>query len=173
MSLRLAALQARPNFAGEKIVGLVLGAVLLLGLIAYFAAPGGTMLILRGIAAEHAPKGQLDDAAAEQYARATGYRGRVLDVAGGTPEQMQQTLDSIRNERGVRALYGFSGGGYALVNVWNQLSAEERSRIERLVVVGAPGITEASFPGAREVVIQPDPPEGHMEGPRALLRAMH
>ena len=57
------------------------------------------------------------------------------------------------------------------MNVWNQLKSEERERIKRLVIVGAPGITEATFPGAAEVVIQPDPPEGHMEAPRALLKA--
>ncbi len=57
------------------------------------------------------------------------------------------------------------------MNVWNRLKPEERARVKRLVIVGAPGIMEATFPGAAEVVIQPDPPEGHMEAPRALLNS--
>lgn len=172
MSLHFAALKARPNYAGEKKVALILGAILLLGLIAFeFVMPKDTMLILRGIAAGHAPNGQLDDASAKQYASRSGYAGEVLDVAGGTAEQVRITLERVRNDSRVRALYGFSGGAFALVNVWTQLKPEERSRINRLVVVGAPGITEATFPGATEVVIQPDPPEGHMEAPRALLKS--
>ncbi len=172
MSLSLAAWKARPNYAGEKKVALLIGAFLLAGLVAaYFFMPGGTMLILRGIAAENAPRGQLDDASARQYASRSGYTGKVLDVAGGTGEQMKMTLDLVRNDTRVTALYGFSGGAYAIATIWNQLTPEERSRIRKLVIVGAPGITAATFPGAAEVVIQPDPPEGHMEAPRALLKA--
>jgi len=172
MSFSLAAWKARPNYAGEKMIALIVAALFLMGLVAFHhAMPNGTMLILRGIAAEHAPKGQLDDAAAKQYAWRSGYAAEVIDAAGGTGEQAQTALDGVRNDPRVRALYGFSGGGYVLANLWGQLKPEERSRITKLVVVGAPGITEASFPGASEVVIQPDPPEGHMEGPRALLRA--
>lgn len=169
---RFAALKARPNYAGEKKVALILGAILLTGFLVFqFAMPSSTMLILRGIAAGHAPKGQLDDASAKQYASRSGYAGEVLDVAGGTGEQVRMTLERVRSDTRVRALYGFSGGAYALVNVWNQLKPEERSRINRLVIVGAAGITKATFPGAREVVIQPDPPEGHMAAPRALLNS--
>lgn len=172
MPFSLAAWKARPNHDSEKMVALLLSAILLMGLIAYqYATPNGTMLILRGIAADNAPKGQLDDEAAKQYAQRMGYAGKILDVAGATGEQINLTLDEVRNHRNVRALYGFSGGGFALVNVWNLMTPEERGRISKLVVIGAPGVTEASFPGAAEVVIQPDPPEGHMEGPRALLRA--
>lgn len=172
MSLSLAAWKARPNYAGEKKVALLAGVFLLAGLVAsYFLMPGGTMLILRGIAAEHAPRGQLDDASARQYASLAGYRGVVLDVAGGTAEQVRMTLERIRNDKRVNAIYGFSGGAYAAVNIWNQLTPDERHRIRKVVIVGAPGITTASFPGVDDVVIQPDPPEGHMEAPRALLRA--
>ncbi len=151
----------------------LLGGVLLLAAVigAYTWMPSGTMLILRGIAAENAPRGQLDDDSAQRYASRSGYRGKVLDVAGGTSEQVKMTLDQIRNDTRVRALYGFSGGAYAAVTIWNQLKPEERERIDRIVIVGAPGVTEQSFPGAANVVIQPDPPEGHMEGPRALLES--
>jgi hypothetical protein len=40
------------------------------------------MLILRGIASEENPRGQLDDQSALEYARRSGFRGEVLDVAG-------------------------------------------------------------------------------------------
>lgn len=173
MSLSFADWKARRNFAGEKRVALIVGALFIAGLaVLYFAMPGSTMLILRGVASAEAPRGQLDDAAAKQYARRAGYAGEVLDVAGGTAEQLQRTLARIRSDPRVTALYGFSGGGYALATLWNQLQSEERARIRQIVIVGAPGITAASFPGAARVVIQPDPPEGHMAGPRALLRAM-
>ena len=129
------------------------------------------MLILRGIANAENPRGQLDDNSAKLYALSSGYGGQVLDVAGGTAEQMQLALARIRNDPRVSALYGFSGGGYASAKIWSQLSEDERARIRKVVIVGAPGITDASFPGARQVVIQPDPPEGHMAGPWALLQS--
>jgi hypothetical protein len=133
--------------------------------------PGGEMLILRGIAGENAPRGLLDDRAALAYARALGYSGRVLDIAANGGAQVERALDEIRNDRRVRALYGFSGGGYNARRVWSELGLDERRRIRKVVVVGAPGVTPASFPGSREVVIQPDPPEGHMAGPKALLQS--
>jgi pimeloyl-ACP methyl ester carboxylesterase len=151
-------------------VALLMSALVLVGLFSFqYAMPGGTMLILRGIADAENPRGQLDDQSAKLYALSSGYGGKVLDIAGGTSEQMQLALDHIRANPRVTALYGFSGGGYTTQRIWSQLSQQERARIRKIVVVGAPGLTEASFPGAKQVVIQPDPPEGHMEGPRALL----
>lgn len=128
------------------------------------------MLILRGLGAGYAPKGLLDDESALAYAREQGYIGEVLDVAGEGP-QLQMALDRIR--RGdVTALYGFSRGGYNMPYIWSRMSAEERARIRRIVIVGAPGIAPANFPGMTDVVIQGDPKEGHMNGPKALLLAM-
>jgi pimeloyl-ACP methyl ester carboxylesterase len=156
--------------AGVLKVALLMSGLVLVGLFTFqYAMPGGTMLILRGIASAESPRGQLDDQSAKLYALSSGYGGKVLDMAGGTSEQVQTALDHIRSNPRVTALYGFSGGGYATQRIWSQLSPQERRRIRKVVVVGAPGLTEASFPGAAEVVIQPDPPEGHMEGPRALL----
>jgi hypothetical protein len=129
----------------------------------------GTMLILRGIANAENPRGQLDDDSAEAYAWYNGYDGEVLDVAGGTAEQVRRTLARIRSDESVTALYGFSGGAYATVRIWHALSAEEKERIEYVVIVGAPGVSERSFPGASQVMVQPDPPEGHLQGPRVLL----
>lgn len=164
--------KARKNFAGEKKVALLVGALLAIGLYAHaYAMPRGTMLILRGIAADNAPNGQLDDTSARLYALRGGYGGQVLDVAGGTGEQMKMTLDRIHSDPTVTAIYGFSGGAYTTANVWNQLTPAEKSRIRKIVIVGAPGVTAQSFPGATNVVVQDDPPEGHMEGPRALLQS--
>ena len=130
------------------------------------------MLILRGIANAGNPRGQLDDKAALEYARRLGYRGEVLDVAGGTGTQVKMALDRIHNDEDVTALYGFSGGGYAAQRIWSQLDADERARIGKVVVIGAPGVDEDDFPGTTEVVIKKDPPAGHMAGPKALLESL-
>jgi hypothetical protein len=161
--------KSRKNFTGEAKVAVLLGAFAIVGLTAYSYAPGGTMLILRGVASENAPRGQLDDGAALTYARINGYSGEVLDVAADNGPQVKMALERIRNDRRVNALYGFSGGGFNAVQVWNQLTPEEKQRIRKVVVVGAPGISKASFPGVADVTVKGDPPEGHMEGPRVLL----
>jgi hypothetical protein len=133
---------------------------------------GETMLILRGIASADRPRGQLDDQSALEYARRLGYRGEVLDVAGGSAEQARKALDRIHNDSKVTALYGFSGGGYNAKRIWAQLNAAERDRIDKVVVVGAPGVGKGDFPGSDDVVIKQDPPAGHMAGPKALLESL-
>ena len=164
--------KARRNYAGEKKAALILGILLVIGLFNLSSLmPAGKMLILRGIAAENAPKGQLDDTSAKLYALRSGYGTEVLDVAGGTGEQMKMTLDRIRSDPHVHGLYGFSGGAFTVLNVWSQLTPMEKSRIRKIVIVGAPGITAQSFPGAASVVVQEDPPEGHMNAPWALLKS--
>ena len=166
------ALKARRNWSGERKVALLVGALLVIGLFTQsYGYPNRTMLILRGIAADNAPRGQLDESSAKLYALKSGYGGFVLDAAGGTSEQMQMTLAQVRNNPNVTALYGFSGGAFTVLNVWNQLSAAEKFRIRKIVIVGAPGITAQSFPGAASVVVQEDPPEGHMNAPWALLKS--
>jgi hypothetical protein len=130
------------------------------------------MLILRGIANAGNPRGQLDDKAALEYARRLGYRGEVLDVAGGTGTQVKLALDRIRNDEGVTAIYGFSGGGYAAQRIWSQLDGDERSRIGKVVVLGSPGVQADDFPGTTDVVIKRDPPAGHLAGPKVLLQSL-
>ena len=130
------------------------------------------MLILRGIPDDENPRGQLDDSAAMEYARRLGFRGEVLDVAGNAaPEspQVKMALNRIRQDENVAALYGFSAGGYSARQVWKALAPPERERIRKVVVVGSPGVTDVDFNSKPEVVIQPDPPEGHFAGPKALL----
>jgi hypothetical protein len=172
MSISPQSLQTRSNWSGERKVALMIGVLLIVGIFTHaYGYPGRTMLILRGIASADAPRGQLDDTSAKLYALRSGYGAQVLDVAGGTGEQLQMTLAQVRGNPNVTALYGFSGGAFTVLNVWNQLSPAERFRIHKIVIVGAPGITEQSFPGAWNVVIQEDPPEGHMNAPWALLKS--
>lgn len=133
------------------------------------------MLVLRGVANADHPRGQLDDRSALEYARRTGFRGEVLDVAG-TPgagsEQVKLVLDRIRSDDTVAAIYGFSGGGYNARTIWQELAPAERERIRSVIVVGAPGVTTTDFDGNSAVRIVPDPPEGHLAGPKALLETL-
>jgi hypothetical protein len=132
----------------------------------------GTMIILRGIANSENPRGQLDDESALEYARRVGYEGEVLDVAGDNSAQVRIALDRIRGDEKVTAIYGFSGGGYNAKRIWGELKATERERIGKIVVIGAPGVGKADFPGHAEVLIKQDPPAGHMAGPKALLESL-
>lgn len=133
------------------------------------------MLILRGIAGQGKPRGQLDDGAALEYAKRMGYRGEVLDVAGNTgPDSPQviSAIERIRRDRTVTAIYGFSGGGYNARKIWNRLDDTERSRIKKVVILGAPGLSENDFEGAKDVTIRKDPPSGHLAGPKVLLEEL-
>ncbi len=130
-----------------------------------------TMLILRGLSASYAPRGLLDDESALAYADNLGFTGEVLDVAGEGP-QVQMALDRIGGGD-VNALYGFSRGGYNMRTIWSRLSPEQRNRIRKVVIVGAPGVMPENFPGISDVVVQGDPPEGHMAGPKVLLLALN
>lgn len=136
---------------------------------------GGVMLILRGIANSKNPRGQLDDKSALEYARRLGFRGEVLDVAGDTgadSPQVHMALERIRQDQRVRAIYGFSGGGYNARHIWSKMDHAERKRIRKIVVIGSPGVAKADFSGSSEVVVQQDPPAGHMAGPKALLESL-
>jgi hypothetical protein len=136
----------------------------------------GVMLILRGIASSDRPRGQLDDRSAIEYARRLGYQGEVLDVAGNNARadnpQVRMALDRIRRDERVTAIYGFSGGGYNTRRIWSRLNSAERQRVRKVVVVGSPGVGKADFPGSADVVIEKDPPAGHMAGPKALLESV-
>jgi len=138
-------------------------------------APSAVMLILRGIASADAPRGQLDDDSALKYARRIGYRGEVLDVASnGSADgaQVKMAIDRIHRDEKVRAIYGFSGGGYNARRIYGRLDRAERQRIRKIIVVGSPGVTRADFPESADVLIKEDPPAGHMAGPKALLDSL-
>jgi len=138
-------------------------------------APIAVMLILRGIASADAPRGQLDDDSALKYARRIGYRGEVLDVASnGSADgaQVKMAIDRIHRDEKVRAIYGFSGGGYNARRIYARLNGAERLRIRKIIVVGSPGVTQADFPESTDVLIKQDPPAGHMAGPKVLLDSL-
>jgi len=135
----------------------------------------GVMLILRGIADSEHPHGQLDDWSALEYARRVGFRGEVLDVAGNTgadSPQVKMALERIRRDESVTAIYAFSGGGYNARVIWKELTAAERERIRKVVVIGSPGITTADFDAKSDVLIRSDPPAGHLQGPKVLLESL-
>jgi len=99
----------------------------------------------------------------------------VLDLPadyGPNSAQIRTALGRIRHDETVTGIYGFSGGGYNARVIWEQLSAAERARIRRIVVVGSPGIEGSQFAGHPDVLIKPDPPEGHMAGPKVLLESL-
>jgi hypothetical protein len=160
------------------IVALVVAAIVTAGTLTAFRTnpfEDEKMIILRGIAGENAPRGLLDDEAALAYAHEVGFSGEVLDVAADIPlqkSQVQMALERIRDDQNIKAIYGFSGGGYNAQAIWAQLNPDQRQRIKKIVVVGSPGVTPAAFPGSKEVVVQPDPPQGHMAGPKVLLEAV-
>ena len=158
---------------------MVTGAIALaaIGIWARYAPehPTPVMLVLRGIANADHPRGQLDDQSALAYARRIGFKGEVLDVAGSTgpgSEQVKVALDHIRRDERVAGIYGFSGGGYNARAIWKELSFPERQRIRKVVVIGSPGVAKADFAEASDVLIKPDPPEGHLAGPKALLESL-
>ena len=81
-------------------------------------------------------------------------------------------LERIRRDGSVAGIYGFSGGGYNARAIWQQLSIIERQRLRKMIVVGSPGIDESQFAGQPNILIVPDPPEGHIAGPKTLLESL-
>ncbi len=141
--------------------------------------PDMKMLILRGIAGHYAgrdwPRGALDEPPALEYARRKGYVGQVLDVAGATGPNSEQTLMALaefHRDETVAALYGFSGGGYNVRHIIKALPHDELSRLQLVVVLGAPNNPSNLYKGPWELVYRTDPPGGHMDGPRALLASL-
>ena len=135
------------------------------------------MLILRGISGYFAgkdwPHGALDEPSALEYAKRRGYEGRVLDVSGEAYENSPQhlrALKAFRADTSITAFYGFSGGGYNLRHILDDLTNDERARVKLVVVLGAPGNSPEDYAGDWELIYRKDPPEGHMDGPRVLLK---
>ncbi len=145
----------------------------------------GTMLILRGITNlkiwPKYPNGALDEPPALAYANNRGSVGRVLDVSGETGDHSKQTkmaLTEFQHDSTITALYGFSGGGYNVYHILNQLPKEQRDRLELIVVIGvvasklsAQALNANRYAAHWELVYRNDPPPPltHIDGPRALL----
>jgi len=171
----------RPASAVAPVIGLLASVLVVVLVVVRFPDDADSrparhvMLILRGVSDDEHPRGQLDDRSALEYARRLGYRGEVLDVAGnnwtGNP-QLAMALDRIHADDSITALYGFSGGGYNARHLYAKLTPSERKRIRKIVVVGSPGVSRTDFPESPDVVIKPDPPTGHLEGPKALLDSL-
>src|SRR5262249_285783 len=147
--------------------------------------PHQSMLILRGIAGTYDgiywPRGALYEKPALEYASRQRYTGRVLDVAGAAYEnspQVVMALAEFRRDSSVAAFYGFSGGGYNVLHIIKALTADERDRVQLVVVLGSPKNPSSLYEASRfnahwELVYRLDPPKqagGHMGGPEALLK---
>ena len=137
------------------------------------------MLILRGISGTFGgvdyPNGALDVPSALAYAKARGYVGAVLQASGEAYSDSPQVIRALavfRYDPMITALYGFSGGGYNIRHILEDLTKAEKARLKLVVVLGVPGAPPAVFAGPWELEYRVDPPGGHMDGPRALLESM-
>jgi hypothetical protein len=160
------------------------------------------MLILRGNSGEYQDedghahnytKGALHEEPAKDLARLKKYTPKVLDMKGdatppppGSPPDMPGTnydspqtrlgLQTFRDDTSIRALYGFSGGGYNLYWILKQMTPAERDRVDLVVVVGvdtnrpASDFDKSKFTGAHwDLIYRPNHPKTHMFEPEALL----
>ncbi len=103
------------------------------------------------------PKGALHEGPAKEYAVLMGFKPKVLDVSGspkppgphakpGKDGKVHSTrfdsdgtvmaLECFRLHQSIVAFYGFSGGGYNLLYILDQMTGPERSRVKWVAVVG-------------------------------------
>ncbi len=128
----------------------------------------GTMLILRGI------KNLLHETPALAYAKKMGYVGEVLQASGENGPNSDQANKAIARiqKDDVTALYGFSGGGYNCRHIWNRLNAAHKAKIQRIVVLGSPGVQYNYFKGCPEIIIFNNDQVAHMDQPDYFLKLM-
>jgi len=164
--------------------------------------PPKKMLILRGTSGQREdedghphnyPEGAMHVGAAKEYARRKGYVPVVLDLPGelGNHQHSQQTLkakEMLHGDKSIKALYGFSGGGYSAFWIIRDMKSEDLDRLELLVVLGVETrhASQSSYEAATfkdpkkhwALVYRNDPPkdnpavkgkDAHMYGPEALL----
>ncbi len=125
----------------------------------------GTMLILKGI------NNLLHEQPALDYAAREGFDGEVLDASGETGARSAQVNAAIQRigQGDVTALYGFSGGGYNTVHIFDRLSQPHALGIDLVVVLGSPGVQRSSFPSWVKTIIYNDPAVAHMDQPDNFL----
>ena len=89
------------------------------------------------------PNGALHEGPAIDYARLLGFNPKVLDVSGSsnhgnrdTSEGTVKALECFRQNTSIVAFYGFSGGGYNLKHILDQMTEDERRRVNWIAVVG-------------------------------------
>jgi len=100
------------------------------------------------------PDGALHEQAAKDYATCRNRDGEVLPVRGdslkGNRDKNPQTMQALAKlqdpDSPYDAIYGFSGGGYDVLHILNQLKAEELKRIKLVVVLGAPPVDKKGNP---------------------------
>ena len=141
------------------------------------------MLILRGNAGWYGGRewkhGALDEPSAFAYAKEVGFEPMPVDEPGGSYQgspQVREALRLYRKHADVTALYGFSGGGYAIHWMLDKMSPEELKRLKLVVVLGAPiarpgYVYKGKYNGTWRLEYREDPagPNGHMRGPSDLL----
>lgn len=143
-------------------------------------------------------RGALHDQTAKEYARRKGYVGEVLDISGDPPKpqagkklnrsaspQTRLAITTFRSDKEVVGFYGFSGGGYNIYWILQELTEAELKRLELLVVLGAEDAPASKFEaknykgGKWDLVYKTNPPQTskvvpkgartHMFGPEWLL----
>jgi hypothetical protein len=142
------------------------------------------------------PKGALHEGPAKDYAVLLGFKPKVLDVSGnskppgphakpgkdgkvhGTRSDSDGTrmaLECFRLHNSIVAFYGFSGGGYNLLHILDQMTRQERTRVQWVTVVGvdsdAPksSYENSKFPGGSWHLDYSPNSDPHMFGPERLL----
>lgn len=123
------------------------------------------MLILRGI------KNLLHETPAKQLAIAMNYTPEVLQASGETGLYSAQVNLAIKRiqRNDITGLYGFSGGGFNLVHIWSRINQDHRNLIQKIVVLGAPGVAYKSFAECEDVDIFNNPNVPHMLQPDNYL----
>jgi len=89
------------------------------------------------------PKGAMHEEPAKEYARLLRYNPKVLDVTGSsnhgdrdTSEGTVMALECFRQFQSVAGFYGFSGGGYNMKHILDNMTETERRRVKWVAVVG-------------------------------------
>jgi hypothetical protein len=128
------------------------------------------------------PKGALHEGPAKAYAVLKGFRPKVLDVTGSSKrgdrdasDGTLMALECFQKHPTVTGFYGFSGGGYNLWHILNNMTPKDRARVRWVTVVGvdpdAPRskFESSKFPGGSWTLDYSPNSDPHMFGPERLL----
>lgn len=129
----------------------------------------GIMLILKGI------NNLLHQDPARDYAIREGFEPMILPESGeavGPVSDRPQVAAAINRIEsvGITAIYGFSGGGYNAVHIYNLLPKKFKEKIIKIIILGSPGVTKEDFPGVSDVTIYNNPKVHHMDQPDQFLK---
>jgi hypothetical protein len=127
---------------------------------------GPVMLIMRGNSAPAGvyedenrntpawPNGALHEQPAKNYATLLGFKPKVLDVSGDPGPSLNRAksdgtlmaLECFRAHPSITAFYGFSGGGYNLWHILNNMTEDERRRVKWVAVIGVDAAGKSARP---------------------------